>query len=324
MDPVIQAESLSKSFPGGVVAVSGLDLEVPQGAVYGLIGRNGAGKTTTLRLLMGLLRPDRGTARILGADFWTASRQTRQRVAYVSQAQQLPGWMTMEELCRYAGHFYDTWDNALARRLVERWELAWQRPVARLSTGEQRQAALLLALAAQPEVLLLDEPAAGLDPIARRSIMESLVDALTRGRGCTVLLSTHLITDLERVADHIGIMDRGRITTSARLDDLLQTTQRVQVVFDEPTPPPGFAVPGALWTQISGPVVTAIVHMASEAQLEPLRAMPGVRINLFPLSLEEIFIELFGRREDETTQGNEGSATPAIPETRVSGWRRAE
>jgi ABC-2 type transport system ATP-binding protein len=229
-------------------------------------------------------------------------------VAYVSQAQQLPGWMSLEELCRYVAHFYEHWDAALAKDLAARWELPWQRALARLSGGEQRLAAVLAALAAQPEVMLLDEPAAGLDPVARRSLLTSLLEALNRGDGCTVLLSTHLVSDLERVAEHVGIMDRGRVTTSLRLDELLQTTKRVQVVFDRPGPPPDFVVPGAVRSHTAGPVVTAIAHLANEAQLDPVRQMPGARVNVFPLNLEEVFIELFGKRERESFTEEEVSA----------------
>src|SRR6266852_4404343 len=115
INPAIEANNLTKTFKPGIVAVSGLDLQIPRGAVYGLIGRNGAGNTTTLRLLMGLLRPDCGRARILGADMWEAPRPIRARVAHVSQSQQLPGWMTLAELSRYASHFYETWDQVQAR-----------------------------------------------------------------------------------------------------------------------------------------------------------------------------------------------------------------
>jgi ABC-2 type transport system ATP-binding protein len=320
MDTVIEARNLSKSFRGGVVAVNGLNLGVRRGAVYGLIGRNGAGKTTTLRLLLGLLRPDAGTARIFGADFWTAPREVRQRVAYVSQMQQLPSWMTLEELCRYVALFYDRWDRPLATELARRWELPWQRPVSRLSGGEQRQGAVLLALATRPEVLLLDEPAAGLDAIARRSLLTCLVEAVSTGNGCTVLFSTHLISDLERVADYVGIMDRGRLTTSARLEDLLQTTKRVQVVFDQPTPPPDFAVPGAIRSQTDGPVLTAIVHLTADTQLDPIRQRAGVRVNVFPLSLEEVFIALFGQRPPEgLLDEQESSAQSDLLVARESG-----
>ena len=317
MNPVIQARGLSKAFGKGPAAVSGLDVTVQRGVVYGLMGRNGAGKTTTLRLLMGLLRPDAGSARILGEDFWQAARELRQRVAYVSQAQQLPVWMTLSELGRYVAHFYPQWDRDLAKDLAVRWELPRDRAVSQLSGGEQRQVALLLALATRPEVMLLDEPAAGLDPIARRSLLGGMVEALARGDGCTVLFSTHLISDLERVADHVGIMDRGRITTTGRLEDLLQSVRRVQVVFNEATPPAGFVVPGALRTQVSGPVVTAIVRSAGESPWEELRRMPGVRVNVFPLGLEELFIDLFGREEElgrngPRSESSEGWSNPLV------------
>jgi len=116
--PVIQATDLSKTFPGGVVAVNGLDMAVPRGAVYGLIGRNGAGKTTAIRMLMGLLRPNQGRAELLGRDMWKAPPEHRQRVSYVSQEQQVHGWMTLRELCHYVSHLYSSWDQAYALRLA--------------------------------------------------------------------------------------------------------------------------------------------------------------------------------------------------------------
>jgi ABC-2 type transport system ATP-binding protein len=295
VERAIQTRDLAKTFPGGIVAVSGLDLQVPRGAVFGLIGRNGAGKTTTLRLLMGLLRPDRGTAEMLGMSLWNAPRELRSRVAYVSQAQQLHGWMTLAELCRYTSYFYERWDPAYARELARRWGMDWHRQVGRLSAGEQRKAAMLLAFASRPEVLLLDEPAATLDPIARRELIDEILAALTSGDGCTVLFSTHLIGDLERIAEYVGIMDRGRLIVSERLEDLQRRTKRVQVIFPEFGPPNDFSIPGALRTQTAGPVVHAIATLSDDAQLDNIRRLPGVRVNLFSLGLEEIFIELFGR-----------------------------
>lgn len=291
-EPAIEARDLSKTF-GGAVAVNGLDLAVAPGVVYGLIGRNGAGKTTTIRMLMGLLRPDRGTARILGQDMWAAPREQRARVAYVAQEQQLHAWMTTEELCYYLSHFYERWDGRYARRLARRFGLAWEQQVGRLSGGEKRKVAILLAFAARPEVLLLDEPAAGLDPIARRELVDEIVDVLSRAEPCTVLFSTHIISDLERIAEHVGIMDRGRIVTSTRLEDLQSTTKRVQVIFEGDVPP-GFVVPGAVRSHAEGPVATAIVHLASDGQLDAVRQIPGVRVSVFPLGLEDIFIERFG------------------------------
>ena len=294
-DLAIEARDLSKSFAGGVVAVNGLDLTVPPGVVYGLIGRNGAGKTTTIRMLMGLLRPNRGAARVLGADLWTAPRAVRARVAYVSQQQQLHAWMTAEELCHYASHFYERWDQPYARDLARRFDIPWEQQVGLMSGGEQRKVSILLAFAARPDVLLLDEPAAGLDPIARRELIDEIVDVLSRVEDCTVLFSTHIISDLERIAEHVGIMDRGRIVTSARLDDLQSRTKRVQVIIDDERP--GFVlppIPGTIRSKVEGPVLTAVVRLESEAQLDEVRRIPGVRVNVFPVGLEEIFIDLFG------------------------------
>ena len=291
---VVVADNLSKTFSGGVVAVNGLDMSVPRGAVYGLIGRNGAGKTTALRMLMGLLRPGGGSASVLGRNMWTAPREHRERVGYVSQEQQVHGWMTLDELCHYCAHLYARWDPACARRLADRFDLASGRQVGLMSGGERRKVAILLAMASLPEVLILDEPAAGLDPIARRELVDELVDALSNAEGRTVIFSTHIISDLERIADHVGIMDRGRLVTSSRLEDLQTSTRRVQIIFEGDAPPADFRLQGAVREERSGPVVTAIVKVLSETQFDEVRAKYGARVNVFPLGLEEIFIELFG------------------------------
>lgn len=299
MDWAIQTEDLSKSFPGGVMGVSGLDMRVRKGSVYGLIGRNGAGKTTALRLLVGLLRPDHGRAELLGVDFRRAGRAVRQQVAYVSQKQQLPAWMTLNELQRYTGRLYGDSDTTLVQKMAADWELPTDRPIGQLSGGEQRQAAVALALAVRPSVLLLDEPAAGLDPIARQRLLSCLVDHLAEGADATVLLCTHAISDLERLADTVGIMDRGRIRLSARLDDLREQIRRIQIVFDGEEVPAGVTVPGVLVQQVRGPVLTAVVRLTFSGQLDELRALPGARLQEFPMTLEEIFVETFGCRPTE-------------------------
>jgi ABC-2 type transport system ATP-binding protein len=298
-DLAVVAEDLYKTFPGGVVAVDGLDLSVPRGTVYGLIGRNGSGKTTTLRLLAGILYPERGSARILGEEMWGAPPTVKARMGYVSQLQRLHQWMTLEELCHYASHFYERWDPDHARWLAEHFELNWDRPVGWMSGGQQQKAGLALALAARPEVLILDEPAAGLDPIARRDLVGQLVDVIARGDGCTVLLSTHIMSDLERIAEHVGILEGGRLVRSGRLDELQSRTKRVQVIFEGHAPPPGFELPGMVRSSVEGPVLTAIVDLESDADLDEARRIPGARVHVFPLGLEDLYIELFGgSRED--------------------------
>src|SRR5438093_6527815 len=286
---VIEAISLTKTFRDGVVAVKDLDLEVRRGAVYGLVGRNGSGKTTTLRMVLGLLQPDRGAARVLGWDFWRAPREVRQRVAYVGQTQQLPGSMTLEELSRCLTRWNERWDLKHARALAEDWGLPWKRPVGCLSNGEQRKVAILLAFAGRPQVLVLDEPASGFDLIARRELLEQIVDAITQTDGCSVLLSTHIIGELERIADYIGVMDGGRMAMSARLEDLLNHTRRVQVIFDDEEAPANFIIPGAVHSRRAGSVVNAVVRLADGSELDALLSTANVRAQVFPIGLEAIF-----------------------------------
>jgi ABC-2 type transport system ATP-binding protein len=286
----IEARQVTKVFPGGNTGVDRLELRVRPGSVYGLIGPNGAGKTTALRLFMGLLRPESGTARILGYDLWEAPRSVRSRIVYISQTQQVHNWMTLAELCRYASRLYPRWDDSYAQRLIKGWHLDPHRRIGSLSVGDQRKAALLVAFASRADVLLLDEPAAGLDPIARRALLDEIVSMVARGDGCTVLFSTHLLEDLERIVDHVGIMDAGRVVLASPLDQLHSSVKRVQVVFPGETVPADFTIPGAIWCERSGPVAMGLTRLVNEAQLDPIRYLPGVRVQVFPLSLEDILL----------------------------------
>ena len=292
MTPAIQLRNLTKTFTGGTVGVSGLNLEIQPGTVYGLMGRNGAGKTTTIRLLMGLLQPNQGEARVLGEDLRRARRELRSRVAYVSQSEQMPGWMTLRDLSRYLSHFYEHWNRGFADDLAIRWGISSLQPMGHLSGGEQRKAAIILALATEPEVLILDEPAAGLDPLSRRDLINEVVGVLNRHTAATILFSTHIISDLERVAEWIGVLEHGRLVMNRPLDDLHGCFRRVQVIFPGDTPPPQFTIPGATRCVVSGPVVTGVTEFFDAEHIESLKRWPGVRVQTFPLSLEEIFIEI--------------------------------
>lgn len=288
-EPLLHARGLVKTF-GGVVALNGLHLQVGRGEVMALVGRNGAGKTTAMRILLGLTRADAGTAHILGKDWWEAGAADRQRVAYVSQQGQPPGWMTLGEMGRMSARFFARWDSGLARELAGRWEVPWNRPLGRLSGGHQRLAALAWALATRAEVLLLDEPAAGLDPVSRRDVMRGLVDALMRTEGCTVLLNTHVLADVERLATHVAVLQQGSVVATAAVEEWQRTMRRVQVVVPGQEVPPGLEVPGTLRSHRSGPVLTALARVTDDAQLAPVRALPGVRVHVFPLTMEEWFV----------------------------------
>ena len=295
MSGVIEARGLTKTFHDHTVALKDLNLEVRPGTVYGLIGRNGSGKTTALRLLLGLLKADSGEARLLGWDFWRAPRAIRRRVAYVCQGHNLPEGTSLEQIGWQLGRYNEQWDADYARQLAARWSLPWQLPLGCLSNGQQRQAAILLALAGRPEALILDEPSAGLDLAARRELLEQIIEVLGQGDGCTVLLSTHLVADLERIANHIGVLHSGRMAFSLPLDALLEQFRRVQVVFPTDEAPEDFAVPGQLSQTRSGPVVKAIVRWHNGQELETLRASVDARVQVFPLGLEEIFLEFFSK-----------------------------
>jgi ABC-2 type transport system ATP-binding protein len=294
-ETVIEARGLTKVFSGNVAAVDGLDMAIAKGEVYGLIGKNGAGKTTALRLLLGLLRPTRGEGEILGKNFLCAPREHRMRVAYVSQEQQIHAWMTLEELCFYISHFYDTWNQAYAEKLGRQFGLVMNRQIGLMSGGERRKAAILLALSTRAEVLIMDEPAAGLDPIARRALIDALVETLSADGNRTILFSTHIISDLERIADHVGVMERGKLVIANRLDEFQMSTKRMQLIFEGDGIPNGFTLPGAVRFEISGPVYTAVVRMADEAALKELASHYQARLQIFPLGLEDIFIEIFGK-----------------------------
>jgi ABC-2 type transport system ATP-binding protein len=293
----IETYDLTKSFPLNQVAVSGLDLSLAPGTVYGLMGRNGAGKSTALRLVMGLLKPDRGRACVLGKSMWHADRGHRASIGYVPQHQQLPGRMSIEDLGRYMGRFYTDWDQDALVRLAKHWGMNPSLPVGCFSRGDQRKAALLLAIHPKPLVLILDEPAAGLDAVARRVFLDHLIDYIQLRPESTLLISTHHVGDIARIAQQVGMMDRGRLTRSARLDDLQDRMKKVQVVYPGKTSPSHLQLPGMLRKESMGPVTTAVCELESEQILEGIQLPHGARIQIFPMSLEEIFLELFNNQQ---------------------------
>jgi ABC-2 type transport system ATP-binding protein len=218
----------------------------------------------------------------------------------------MPAWMTLRDLSRYVSNFYERWNKSFAEDLAIRWGISSLQPMGELSGGEQRKAAIILALASDPEILILDEPAAGLDPLSRRELINEVVGVLTRHTSATILFSTHIITDLERVAEWVGILERGRLVMNRPLEEMHSSFRRVQVIFPGEAPPPQFAIPGASRTVVSGPVVTGVTEFFDVEHIEALKRWPGVRVQVFPLSLEEIFIEL-------SKCADEASAAPTAP-----------
>jgi ABC-2 type transport system ATP-binding protein len=215
----IETLDLARRFRG-IDAVSGLNLEVHAGSIFALVGPNGAGKTTTLKLLMNLLRPTRGRASVLGTDTRRLGPSELARIGYVSENQQLPDWMTPAQLLAYVRPFYPTWDDSLCRKLQTDMAIDLRKPLRVLSRGTRMKAALLASLAYRPELIILDEPFTGLDPLVRDELIRALLE-LTGEYRWTTLISSHDIDEVERLADTIAFIDNGRILFTESVQALI-------------------------------------------------------------------------------------------------------
>src|SRR3984885_9323178 len=214
-----------KSF-GKKPVLQGLDLSVPPGQTFAFLGRNGAGKTTTIRTLLGLLMPDSGTVRVLGLDPSASPLEIRRRVGYVAEDQTMFGWMRVGQLLSFVAPFYPTWDATWAKQLSDRFELPLKTRVKHLSKGQGVRVALLLALAHRPELVILDDPTLGLDPIMRKEFLRDLVTHL-QGDRVSVFFSSHLLYEIEPVADSVVILDHGRVVRQAATIDLRAAVKRL-------------------------------------------------------------------------------------------------
>jgi len=222
MTLAISIKNLTKNF-GSKQALRGVDLEIPIGATVGLLGANGSGKTTLIKCSLGLLRPTSGECQLLGESAWSLSASAKARLGYVPQVINLYPWMRVAELIQYTASFYATWNPELTDRLIKEWELPLNDRVRTLSVGQKQRLAILTAVAYQPDLLILDEPAASLDPQARRQFLQLLVE-LSEPEQRTVLFSTHITSDLERVADYVAIMKEGKIAWFGSLEALKERT----------------------------------------------------------------------------------------------------
>src|SRR5438034_3340314 len=222
-EPVIDVTELTRRFDS-TTALDSVSLSMPRGAVYGLVGANGAGKTTLIKHLLGLLRAERGSVRVFGLDPVADPVGVLSRVGYLSEENDLPGWMRVDELIRYSRAFYPGWDDAYAEELRRTFALDPAAKIRTLSKGQKARAGLLLALAHRPELLVLDEPSSGLDPIVRRDILGAVIRTIAH-EGRTVLFSSHLLEEVERVADHVTMIHQGKIVLSAPLDDIRESNR---------------------------------------------------------------------------------------------------
>ena len=281
---MLEMKNVTKAF-GDFKALDDMSLHVPKGAVYGLVGPNGAGKTTVIRHLTGIYRPDSGAVAVGGQDV-VADPNVRERIGYIPDEVFFFPTATLEDMHGFYRRMYDQFDEPLYQKLKEVFALPTG-PIRRFSKGMQKQAAFHLTLATRPEVLILDEPVDGLDPVMRRQVM-SLILAVVAEHGTTVLISSHNLRELEDVCDHVGIMEHGKMLLEKSLADMQGSTVKLQIVGEAPA---GFEV---LHESRSGRLNTFILRGTCEEVQSASEAMDAPYFDVLPLSLEEIFIYELG------------------------------
>lgn len=293
---MIAFDSVQFHYHAGERVLAGLSLRVPPGEVYGLVGANGSGKSTALGCLLGLHRPTAGEATVGGVALAGAEPGHRARVASLLQDAPLDLGLTFEEHGRWLAPWHPRWNDDRRRHMGDVFRLPERRPLGSLSGGQRRLAAIAFALAAEPEVLVLDEPAAGLDPWNRRKVLEELSTLLADRPDITILYSTHLLADLERLGTKAGWLAEGRLAFELDVADLSTHWRHLTLIFDSSVPD-HFSLPGGLPCTAHGPVATGLAHFDSEAEREAFLTLTPARVDAKPVSLEDIFLHWQERTE---------------------------
>jgi ABC-2 type transport system ATP-binding protein len=292
---MIETKNVSRSF-GRNRAVQNLNLRVRRGCIYGFLGRNGAGKTTALKMLAGLLWPDAGEIRVNGVAPAKFTVEDRWKIGYVSEKQILEPGLRVDALIRFTSQFYPDWDVGVCERILRRFKIDPTRRIGALSQGTARQVAFLLALAQKPDLLILDEPAANLDVVARRDFLDEML-GLLREEGKTAVLSSHILSDVERVADEIGIIARGTLKISEPLDQLKETVKPARF-YGFARGLDAFEVPEAFRLTKSREEALATLRIKDETTLPRLAAAHQCQYELIHLNLEDIFVEIVREGEE--------------------------
>jgi ABC-2 type transport system ATP-binding protein len=291
-DHVIEISGVTRRF-GAKRALDNVSLAVPRGVVFGLVGANGAGKTTLIRHVLGLLKAQTGSVRVFGLDPVEEPVGVLSRVGYLSEDGDLPGWMRVDELIRYMRAFYPSWDESYAQELRRRFDLDPAAKVKTLSKGQKARAGLLVALAYRPELLLLDEPSSGLDPIVRRDILGAIVRTIA-DEGRTVLFSSHLLDEVERISDRVAMLKGGRILFTGEIDEIKSTHHRLTLRFDDQRNRPP-ALDGVLSWEGRGREWTAVACGRLDALTLAASAAGAQVVQQQGLSLDEIFLAQVGK-----------------------------
>ena len=290
---VVEVSNVTRKF-GDKLALDDVTFRVPAGSVVGLVGENGAGKTTLIKHILGLLKAQTGSVRVFGLDPVADPVGVLSRIGYLSEEPDMPGWMRIHELIRYIAAFYPTWDHDYAERLRKEFDLDPAAKIKQLSKGQRARAGLLIALAYRPELLLLDEPSSGLDPIVRRDILGAIIRTIA-DEGRTVLFSSHLLTEVERVSDEVAMIKSGRVLFCDSLDRIKETHARVTLEFSDPQLKPP-TMNGALAWDGGGREWTAVCSGRVEQFRESAVAIGARVVQQSGVSLDEIFIARSGNK----------------------------
>ncbi len=290
-ETIIEVDKLTRRFRK-TMALDGVDLRVQPARVFGLVGANGAGKTTLMKHLLGLFKPQSGRVRVFGCDPVADPEGVLSRLGYLSENRDLPPWMRVGELMRYTQAFYPGWDEAYAEELRKTFDLDPTQKVKHLSRGQKAQAGLLIALAYRPPLLLLDEPSSGLDAVVRRDILGAIIRTVA-DEGRTVMFSSHLLDEVERVADEVAMIHGGRIVMHDTLDDIKASHHRVTLRFSEPRADKP-ELPGALSWAGSDREWTAVANGDLEELRVTAQALGAEIVDQAEPSLEDIFVARIG------------------------------
>jgi ABC-2 type transport system ATP-binding protein len=284
---LIEFSAVTKEFKNHK-ATDALSLHFKDGSTVGLLGPNGAGKTTCLKMMIGLLRPTSGSVSIFGCDVSSEGPKVRQQIGYVPEDPWLYPWMTVRQVIRFASSMYDRWSSGLAEDLLVNLDLPPDRVVKNLSKGMRVKAALLVALAHRPRVLILDEPMSGLDPLARDELIEILVKWRSEDTEC-IILSSHQIDDVARLADEVVILNAGKLLVDAPIDDLIGTTKRVEAVLLDGRLPER-VLQQTVWQRVDRRNWSMTLHPFDAAMVDTLRdANPISSATVIDIGLEQIF-----------------------------------
>ncbi|MCA9030749.1 MAG: ABC transporter ATP-binding protein [Planctomycetaceae bacterium] len=288
---VIRTENLRKSF-GNTAVLNGVNLEIQEGQIVGLLGSNGSGKTTLLKCLLGLLKTDSGISQLLGEPSWDLTAAAKENLGYVPQEVVLMPWMTVGDTASYTGAFYEHWQPKRVERLLTQGGIDAKKSVGELSVGQRQKLASILAMGHDPRLLILDEPVASLDPVARRQFLQELID-LAQDEQHTVLFSTHITSDVERVASHVAILVDGQVEYFGELDELKDRIKRVRLTLRSSSPQ-NVRCPEAIRSVVDGNHWLLSIDQ-TRVDIDTLSERYDADVRVEDLNLEEIFIEICGQ-----------------------------